>query len=538
MTNEWFAVAGAAGMTQDAPYQSTVSFSLDREPTAAAPDPQRRPELADVSRLARRGLRTVVKAARAEETPTPAKVIHAFLGAGADEAEIVEETWASYEMVNVQRALDAWVAMPGRTHRLIGIQSINEDASLAGMLMPGGNPFSGSLGNISRTNLPSGPDGESIACVRYGLYLVSSVEDPTDRVVMLLCQANPMRGRPRVSVQILAGDPDTARDVGGQLRALARDLNVFRGQILTFGGDMFGDGESILTFHRRPTMTRADLILDDEVLATIERQIIGVAKHREALLAAGQHLKRGVLLYGPPGVGKTHTIRYLMSTLTDVTVIQLTGDALQFISDACSAARSLAPSIVVVEDVDLIAEDRGSSPGEHPMLFQLLNEMDGVGGDVDVAFVLTTNRADLLEPALAARPGRVDEAVAIDLPDLDARRRLFDLYRGSLQIEADDDQIATALGRAEGVTASFLKELLRRTALAAAERSAADPAASPGGPLTATAEDLDSALTGLLSTRSRMTRALLGTADDEPWLDHTDPFEHEIDAMDENPEQG
>ena len=58
--------------------------------------------------------------------------------------------------------------------------------------------------------------------------------------------------------------------------------------------------------------------------------------------------------------------------------------------------------MVVVEDVDLIAEDRGEHPGRHALLFQLLNEMYGLEEDADVVFVLTTNRPDLLEPALAS----------------------------------------------------------------------------------------------------------------------------------------
>ena len=167
----------------------------------------------------------------------------------------------------------------------------------------------------------------------------------------------------------------------------------------------------------------------------IRRQVVGVAQHHEQLLAAGQHLKRGLLLYGPPGVGKTHTVRYLISQLTDTTIVELTGDALELIGEACSVARTLQPAMIVVEDVDLIAEDRGMHPGQHPLLFQLLNEMDGLAEDADVVFVLTTNRADLLEPALAARPGRVDQAVALELPDADARRRLFDLYRGALTVD-------------------------------------------------------------------------------------------------------
>ena len=91
--------------------------------------------------------------------------------------------------------------------------------------------------------------------------------------------------------------------------------------------------------------------------------------------------------------------------------------------------------MIVVEDVDLIAEQRDHYNGQTPMLFTLLNEMDGLAEDADVVFLLTTNRADLLEPALAARPGRVDQAVHVGLPDAEGRRRLLDLYRGGLDLD-------------------------------------------------------------------------------------------------------
>jgi ATP-dependent 26S proteasome regulatory subunit len=143
-------------------------------------------------------------------------------------------------------------------------------------------------------------------------------------------------------------------------------------------------------------------------------------------------------------------------------------------------------------------------PGQHPLLFQLLNEMDGLAEDADVVFVLTTNRADLLEPALAARPGRVDQAVEMSLPDAAARRALFELYRGALPVDTTglDDVIV----RTHGVTASFLKELLRRAALLAATRTPSDVA------LAVSAADLTSALDELLDTRNAMTRTLLGSA--------------------------
>ena len=68
------------------------------------------------------------------------------------------------------------------------------------------------------------------------------------------------------------------------------------------------------------------------------------------------------------------------------------------------------------------------NPFGNPALFDLLNEMDGMAEDADVAFLLTTNRVDLLEPALAARPGRVDLAVEIGPPDEEAQRRLIELF--------------------------------------------------------------------------------------------------------------
>jgi SpoVK/Ycf46/Vps4 family AAA+-type ATPase len=102
------------------------------------------------------------------------------------------------------------------------------------------------------------------------------------------------------------------------------------------------------------------------------------------------------------------------------------------------------------------------------------------------AFLLTTNRADLLEPALAQRPGRMDHAALLPLPDAAARRRLLRLYQRSLELDlADPDAI---IGRTEGVTASFIKELLRRAALRAAEEAGHGGAAGNGRPLRVTAD--------------------------------------------------
>ncbi|MBO0699897.1 MAG: AAA family ATPase, partial [Zavarzinella sp.] len=76
--------------------------------------------------------------------------------------------------------------------------------------------------------------------------------------------------------------------------------------------------------------------------------------------------------------------------------------------------------------------------------------MDGLAEDADVLFVLTTNRPDVLEPALAARPGRIDQAIAVPPPDADCPRRLFDRFARGLRVEvADWDRLVARNGRGE-----------------------------------------------------------------------------------------
>src|SRR5205085_2521853 len=102
----------------------------------------------------------------------------------------------------------------------------------------------------------------------------------------------------------------------------------------------------------------------------------------------------------------------------------------------------------------------------------------------------------------AARPGRVDLAVEISLPDEDARRRLIDLYGRGLEMRLSD--VNDIVSKTEGVAASFIKELIRKSALMAAERSSGD------GTITVTDTDTADALEELLTERSKLTRVLLG----------------------------
>ncbi len=434
-------------------------------------NPEANPELADIGRLARRLVRRAVATARAEDAPVRQLVL-GHLGPEAASAPVVSGSWPGYDHVNVQAGLDAWLTGDGRRHELTGLIGFRHMMfGFGDLLQAGPHTRMIGVGSVALAARDAGPDGEVLSCVQCGVYLI---EDNDVRLALLLRGPDERGPSQDVTVEICAADQVVAQRVLDDIRRLAIERNVFRGQVVSFGGEVFGHGGgALLKFLDRPRVDRSEVILPAAVLDGIDHHVLGIARHADLLRASGQHLKRGVLLHGAPGTGKTHTIRYLLGNLPGTTIVIISGTGLQWITQACSVARALQPAMIVIEDVDLIAEERGGYGGQHPLLFQLLNEMDGLGADVDVTFLLTTNRADMLEEALAARPGRVDHAAELPIPDADARRGLIELYRGNLVLDLSDPEVTVA--RTEGVTASFLKELLRRAALNSADRLAAGP---------------------------------------------------------------
>jgi hypothetical protein len=421
------------------------------------------------------------------------------LGDAGLEQSVVARTPSPFEHVNLQTALDAWTAEPGRSVAVHGITlpPHYEPVSLQQLVSGEGIPPL-RLSAPPLVDLPNGP-GSTLACLLLGALLV---EDARGRYVIMVTGPTQHSNDLRVE---LAGLPvEEAQAVHAELDELRSRLNVYRGHVLEV--TIMPMGGVSLDFAEVPLTARADVVLPDEVLTRVERHALGVSAHRDALLAAGQHLKRGLLLYGPPGTGKTHTMRYLIGQMAGYTRLILTGRSLHVIGSVAELARELQPAVVVLEDVDLVAEDRSFGPGGSSVLFDLLDAMDGAAGDADLLFVLTTNRADLLEPALAARPGRVDVAVEIDLPDADARRRLLALYGRSVPLRLSDAEADTVVERTDGVTASFLKELLRRAVLESLfDHSPLD---------TVTAAHTARALDDLLDSSQHVTRTLLGVGYD------------------------
>jgi hypothetical protein len=439
--------------------------------------------------------------------------LRAHLGEGAGGLPILTEELQAWALPNLQLALDTLLARPGWASRTLGIsgQARHYHGLSLGDLVSGSGwvPGPGPPEYLTAAVAP----GRTMPCLAVGLLLVDSPGGPLAVFVRRHQEHGPMVPA-GLAVQAAAPGEGVAEAFLAELRDGMDAHDVYRGQVIMVRLDPRGGSE--LELVERPELERDEIVLPDGVLDAIERHVAGPTRHRDALLAAGRHLSRGLLLWGPPGTGKTHTVRYLASMLADATVIVLSGAALGAVGAFAQMARRLAPSLVVLEDVDLVAQERtyGYGPfGSSPVLFELMNQMDGVGGDADVAFVLTTNRPDALEPALAARPGRVDLAVELPLPGAAERRRLLDLYARGLDLELGDADALVA--RMEGVTASFVKEVLRKATLRAAE----------GGRRTVTSGDVEAVLDELLSDTAALTRVLLGggsrgdaAADPHAWL--------------------
>lgn len=444
--------------------------------------------------------------AAAEEQKTPSEppnrtelgeTLCAHFGADARGHPVVADDFDLSDHANIQLALDALLAEPHRSAELLGFVTTHyESVGLSHLVAPpprrGDPPTPGPVRYI-RSEVPG---RDAISAVERGLYLIR--EGESRLAVLILGPAE--WGYPRqIVVEVMATDADKAQEFLASLRNKMRERNVYRGRVVSL--EMSRNESLKVHFHELPSVERDRIILPSGLLDRIERQTIRFAAHRDRLRAMGRHIKRGLLLHGAPGTGKTLTAMYLANQMHDRTTFLVTGRGLGLIERTCRMARLLAPATVIVEDIDLVAEERTRQAGcSTSVLFELLNQMDGLADDADVLFLLTTNRPDILEPALASRPGRVDQAIELPLPDAEGRRRLFDLYSEGMAIELQNrDQLIEQL---EGVSGAFIRELLRKAALLAVDEH-------PDSPLVADQHVRD-AVHELIRDGGDLTRSLLG----------------------------
>ena len=425
----------------------------------------------------------------------------AHLGVDPTRLAVTVEEFDSFEHPNVQVALDDYLGSAGRDAELLGISAPQKrylDLGLSDLLSPSMPAQMGvAEGPVDYVNFHLGGD-RVLACVQLGFYLI---RDGATRLIVSVIGASEAHGpRAKLRVEAVSARPDDGQAFLTALRAGMQRLNVYRGQVISLSPCQLGMGpQTLVAFHSLPTVTRDAVVLPDVLLDRIERHTIVFAEHAPALLAAGRSLKRGLLLYGPPGTGKTLTLMYLIGQMPGRTVLLTTGFGMGLLAPVVQMARTLAPAMVVLEDVDLIGQEREMSYGQpNPLLFELLNELDGLRDDTDLIFALTTNRPESLEPALAARPGRIDLAVQLPLPDTAGRRRLLELYARGVELRGVD--LGRVAARTGGASPAYIKELIRKAALLAV---------TDGEGAVVTPAHLEAALAEL-SEGGRLAELLLG----------------------------
>jgi len=316
-------------------------------------------------------------------------------------------------------------------------------------------------------------------------------------------------GGRRMRAQIAApGDGSAKALVEGFFRHIERGVQsarYYRGKVLSLEAQESYTGEATgIKVHRLRAVSRDEVILPPETVSLLERNVIEFVRRREGLHRFRMATKKGLLFYGPPGTGKTHTIRYIAGALEAHTTLLISAEQVGLLSEYMTLARLLQPSIVVIEDVDLIARERTRMRSESAelLLNKLLNEMDGLREDAEILFILTTNRPEELEAALAARPGRIDQAIEFPLPGVNERKKLVRLYSAGVSLE--ENTIAEIADRTEKVSAAFLKELMRRAVQFHLERD--------GQGLLDT-QDINDALQEILFSGGSLNLKLLGAAE-------------------------
>jgi ATP-dependent 26S proteasome regulatory subunit len=303
-------------------------------------------------------------------------------------------------------------------------------------------------------------ENQPVQCVKCGFWLWRENDSP----VSLLYAPSEKSWVLSISIAVLNNEKaiTEAQQMMQQLEQSVRKGQVYRHKILSLEVEDDYNGQfKGIKVHQLRHVTRDQLILPKKTLELLDRNIFNFVKQRHFLKQMGLQTKKGLLFYGAPGTGKTHTLHYIIGHLKEeYTTVIITAAQVQYLHEYFQLARLLEPAIVIIEDVDIVGKDRCSSSTES-LLNGLLNEMDGLKEDSDILFLLTTNRPDCLEDALRNRPGRIDQAIEFPKPDKEEREKLALLYANGIELIPE---VAKAMAeKTEGASAAFIKELLRRS---------------------------------------------------------------------------
>lgn len=215
------------------------------------------------------------------------------------------------------------------------------------------------------------------------------------------------------------------------------------------------------------------VILDEKTKLKITQNLNTVLNHLAIYNINKIPFKRGIVLKGVPGVGKTLIGKVLCNT-SDITMIWVTPKYLESARQVAAIgdmARELSPSILFLEDIDLYGESRDNTSNKS-LLGELMSQLDGVVENKNVIVIATTNRGDELEKALRNRPGRFDVTIEIPLPGPVEREKMLLLYTGKFFCETID--FKGVAEKCEKYTGAHVKDLVDLAVMTAVEGKSYD----------------------------------------------------------------
>ena len=243
----------------------------------------------------------------------------------------------------------------------------------------------------------------------------------------------------------------------------------------------FGKSRAKLQTDSRKKVTFADVAGVDEVKEELQ-EIVGFLKDPRKFNAIGARIPKGVLLYGPPGCGKTLLARAVageagvpfFSISGSDFVEMFVGVGASRVRDLFEQAKKHSPCIIFIDEIDAVGRQRGAGLGgghdeREQTLNQLLVEMDGFAENEGIIVMAATNRPDILDPALL-RPGRFDREVTVDAPDVVGRRQILDVHVKNKPLDSDVDLDVVAR-RTPGFTGADLANVINEAALLTARHN-------------------------------------------------------------------